>query len=365
MTFLRITLPPPVAQKDAMALRLAALLVFGCLFLSVAPAAAQSTALAVDENIRYEPQGVVVARLVAGTRVEVLDRQGPWSRVTFRGTVWEASLQRRDGGSFDHVVAAEEGENLREGPGGRVLGRLNTGTLLNERGREPGWIHVERTAWIWTASLADPETAAPQGAPATGAARAPVTPPTTARPATAAAGAANDWVRAGGRGSPLLASPDGDTLATARGGTELRVTGREGNWARVRVEGWVWLPTTEASGAEGAGSDVVLEGVSPADLTREPERYRGRLVRLELQFISLERAEAVRTDFLEGEPFLLLRSTDADRGFVYVAVPQDRMDAVEALEPLERVRILGRVRAGAAAFTGNPVLELVEFSRVR
>jgi hypothetical protein len=315
---------------------------------------AQEAVVRVDENVRFEPQGVIVARLVAGTPVRIEERQGLWSRVTFEGTVWEASLQRRDGGSFDLVVSAEEGENLRDGPGGAIIGRLNPATLLNEVSRTPGWIRVRRTAWMWHASL---ETRGDGAAPAT---------PTPARPPAAAppAGAARtDWLRAGAPGVAVLATPDGDTLATARGATELQVLGREGNWARVRVEGWVWVPATEAP-ATGDGG-VVLRDVSAADLTRDPERYRGRMVSLQLQFISIERAEAVRSDFLEGEPFLLARSVDAARTFVYVVIPRDQLTEMNRLQPLERIQVTARVRTGAAVLTGNPVLELVALERLR
>jgi hypothetical protein len=334
----------------------------------------QQATLSVDENIRFEPQGVIVARLVAGTPVQVLERQGAWSRITFRGTIWEASLQQRDGGSFDLIVAADEGENLRAAPGGRIIGRLNQGTLLNEAGREPGWIHVERTAWIWNASLTaagaggTEPAATPAASPAERTPAAPSqvsrTPPQSTPPPAAAA--EENWVRAGTRGSAVRTAPDGDTVAVARGGTELRVTGREGNWARVRIEGWVWLPSTEAAGTgDGASEGVILGDATVMELMREPERFRGRMVSLTLQYISLERAEAVRTDFLEGEPFLLLRSTEADRSFVYVAVPPEQLAAVSGLQALERLQIVGRVRTGAAALTGNPVLELVEFTRLR
>ncbi|MSR22729.1 MAG: hypothetical protein EXR92_04175 [Gemmatimonadetes bacterium] len=101
------------------------------------------------------------------------------------------------------------------------------------------------------------------------------------------------------------------------------------------------------------------------DLTSDFERLRGRLVEVELQFISLERAEQVRTDFYEGEPFLLARSLDEERSFVYVAVPPERLDGMGILTPLERIRVLGRVRSASAAFTGSPILDLVELERLR
>ncbi len=343
---------------------LAAVLPFAIPPVLAAQATSGQATLRVDENVRFEPQGIIVARLQAGTPVRIEGVEGPWSRVTFEGVVWERSLQRRDGGSFDLIVSEEEGENLRAEPAGRILGRLNQGTLLNEVSREGGWIRVRRTAWMWSASLSGGgEAPAPTPAPAPTRTpeRATPAPPPTAPPGDAG----QEWIRAGSRGAPLLLAPDGDTVATTRGGAELRVLGREGNWARVRMEGWVWLPGTETTAGTEGRPDVVLRDVGVGDLSREPERYRGRLVAFQLQFISLERAEAVRTDFLEGEPFLLARSTDPSRSFVYLAVTEENLAEVRRLQPLERIEVVGRVRAGAAALTGNPVLDLVEFRRVR
>jgi hypothetical protein len=110
---------------------------------------------------------------------------------------------------------------------------------------------------------------------------------------------------------------------------------------------------------------VVTPVVEVARLTADFATLRGRLVELTLQFISLERAEQVRTDFYEGEPFLLTRSLDGQRSFVYVAVPPERLSDLRALVPLETVRVVGRLRSGAAAFTGSPIVDLVEIERVR
>jgi glycosyltransferase involved in cell wall biosynthesis len=66
-----------------------------------------------------------------------------------------------------------------------------------------------------------------------------------------------------------------------------------------------------------------------------------------------------------GEPFLLARALDQERTFVYVAIPEGRLAEVQALAPLERIRIVGRARSGAAAFTGSPILDLMELARVR
>jgi hypothetical protein len=114
-----------------------------------------------------------------------------------------------------------------------------------------------------------------------------------------------------------------------------------------------------------AGEPAILTEVRASDLSREYDRFRGRIVQLDLQYISLERAEQVRTDFREGEPFLLTRSLGDDRTFVYVAVPPETLQQVGTLTPLESIRVLARVRAGAATFTGSPILDLIELERIR
>jgi hypothetical protein len=91
----------------------------------------------------------------------------------------------------------------------------------------------------------------------------------------------------------------------------------------------------------------------------------GRVVTWSVQFISVERAEAVRTDFFEGEPFLLTRFGGTEGPFVYVAVPPDRLVEVEGLVPLERIAITGRIRTGASVLTGTPIVDLLSLERSR
>jgi len=363
-----------------------ALLTIGLMALlgSGAALSAQTQPVRVEENFRAEPNGTVLGQLSPGTLVQVVGTEGNWSRITVEGFVWTPSLQSRSGGGFDLLVIEPGGENLREEPSGRIAGRLSNGTLLEEVERRTGWIRVRRTGWIWTASLdaapgggsaATPaipsvpsSTASGGGAPApTSSASTTATASTPASPSSAPPGGDGlGWIRGGAQGAPILAAPDGDTLGRIGGGTELRVLAREGNWARVQMEGWVWVPALEAPLA-GAPPEAgtVLEGVSPRELAADPERYRGRLVSIQVQFISIERAELVRTDFYEGEPFLLTRSQDGDRSFIYIAIPPDRVQELSALTPLEGISIVGRVRSGAAALTGSPILDLVDLRRTR
>jgi hypothetical protein len=333
-----------------------------------AEAGAQQARLRVAENVRLRPQGQVIARLEAGMPVRVVATEGSWSQISFQGVVWAASLAARGQGSFDLVVSASGGENLRDAPQGTIVGRIEEGTLLMERGRRPGWIEVERTAWIWGPSLEQgPAPTARSGAPAPAAPTTPATRP--AQPTQAArsaqpAGAAT-WGRARAPGVAILAAPAGDTLAIVPQGREVQILSEEGGWARVRLDGWVWIPGLQGA-SEGAGSrnatEVVRRDVTPRMLAEEPLRYRGRLIALRVQHISLERAEQIRTDFLEGEPFLLVRIPDAPRSFLYLAVPPEMMEEAARLRPLETLEVIGRVRTGAAALTGNPVLDLVRLT---
>jgi len=350
--------------------------------------AAQSATVRTEENLRAEPNGAVVGRLSPGTQVVAGETQGSWRQVTVEGFLWAQSLQVRTFGSFDLVVSAPDGENLRRSPSGDIVGRLSSGTLLEEVERIPGWIRVRRTAWIWGPSLTiaaapapaatpspaptAPPAASPAPAPSSMAGSAvPPSPPSgagtpTALDAASVGGAPQGWVRSGADGTRILVSPDGDALGRVEPGSDLRVMAREGNWARVQVEGWVWMPVLgPAAGGETLGDPTVLAGVRIRDLVTDFERYRGRLIEVDLQFISMERAEQVRTDFYEGEPFLLTRSVEQERSFVYVAIPAGRMAEVQSLAPLERIRIVGRVRSGAAAFTGSPILDLMEMTRLR
>jgi hypothetical protein len=340
---------------------IAAVFVAGAAVLPATSSAQGTARVRMDENFRREPNGVVLGRLSAGAPLLVLERSGNWLQADVEGWVWLSSLQRSEG-EFDLVVSVAGGENLRSGPRGSVVGRLEEGTLLEELGREPGWAQVRRRAWIWSASV---EAAA---APATSVA----TPPTAAGTSPAAgrevAGAApparrpEGFATVGPGGAPILTSPDGDTLAHARPTSDLQIVAREGNWARVRLEGWVWMPAGAAAGPAGSETPAALV---PEDLSREPATHVGRVVAWALQFISLERAEEIRTDFRQGEPFLLTRFGGPEGPFVYVAVPQERLTEVQGLVPLERISVTARVRTGASSFTGAPIVDLVSLERSR
>lgn len=302
---------------------------------------AQAGRLLVDENLRSEPNGVLLGQLSSGTLLQIDRVDGSWVEFVMEAWVWTRSLRVIDRSGFDLVVSSAGGENIRDTPSGSILGRLEDGTLLEEVERVPGWVRVRRTMWIWAKSLElDPPPGGLEMDSEDG--RLP----------------AERFRMVGGSGLAVLTAPDGDTLARVRPGGDVEVLARQGSWVRVRLEGWAWLPVS--MDAEGAQASEIAK-VTPRDVANDPETFRGRIVDWELQFVSLERAEKVRTDFYEGEPYLLTRTTEADATmFVYVAIPPERVSDVEHLTPLEPVRVIGRIRVGAASLTGSPIVDLLE-----
>jgi len=305
-------------------------------------ASAQTSArVRTEENVRKNPNGDLLARMEAGAVVAVAGHRDSWTEVDVEGWVWARSLQRTNRDGFNLVVSSEEGENLRDGPSGTIIGRLQQGLLLRELDRQPGWIRVRRRAWMWSASLTESRPAAPP----TGGASPPSRP--------------MGFAVAGPEGAAILSAPGGDTVGGTVPRAEVEIVAREGSWARVRLEGWTWLPPDSTPASSEAGT------LTPAELRRDPAGSSGRMVVWQLQFISLERAEKVRTDFFEGEPFLLTRYGGSDGPFVYVAVPTDRAQEFQGLVPLELLTVTGRVRTGSSSLTGTPIIDLVSVQRAR
>ena len=309
----------------------------------------QSATLTTEENFRAQQNGTLLGQLRAGMSLEVLELTDDWVQFDLDGWVWTQSLQAVNRGRFDLVVSVQGGENIRGGPGGEVLSHLEQGTLLEDVERVSGWARVRRRAWVWRRSVvlfgADPSGGSEVRSGFT---------------VSSSAVDGGEWALGGWANAPILSAPDGDTLAIAASSASLRVLAREGNWARVHLEGWIWLPEDVD---EGVGASIRTD-VTLASVAAAPDDYRGEILQWDLQFISLERAEEIRTDFYVAEPFLLTRMGDGGQGFVYVAIPPERLEEAQGLNPLERIRVLGRIRTGAARLTGSPILELFSLERI-
>ena len=280
---------------------------------------------------------------------------GSWSEVVLQGWIWTGSVVRTSRDGFDLSVSVAGGENFRDAPStqGAVQARLLQGFLLDRLGESGRWTQARRSGWVSTSALAtaaaddaEPAPADPSASRSAGPAGAP----------PEVGGTEKERLRVGGTPARLYLSPEGDTVGVVRPGADLAVLAREGAWVRVRLNGWL-----RAADLLPADSATQRSTLSAADLRLNPDEYRGLQVRWSVQFVSLERAEAVRTDFYEGEPFILARAPDPSDGFVYLAVPPELLSVAEELPPLEMIEILARVRTGRSAIMGAPVLDLLAF----
>jgi hypothetical protein len=334
--------PGPVRQP-------AFLLAF-CLL--AAPLAAQGEeSISAPAQLHREPQGTPLVTLPEGAPVDVGEGRGDWREVTVEGWIYTPSTAptRRDG--FDLVVAEAEGENLRETPNGPVVGRAREGTLLERVGQKGNWTRVRRAGWVPKKALPPPP-APGQGSAA--AAKRPAPPPAGTAPAAApvAASPAGERLQTG-RETGLGATPEGPVVGTLQGGTPARVVGRAGEWARVQVEGWVREADLEPA------QDGALAGVTAAEVRATPERYVGRTLDWRLQVIAVQTADELRAELPPGQPYLLTRGPLPEPGFVYVAIPPDRVEAFRALPPLQEVVLRVNIRAARTRYLATPVAELL------
>ncbi len=317
------------------------LLALGCL---AGPLSAQGEAsLTESADLHRDPSGTPLVTLPSGAPVEPGEGRGEWREVTVEGWIYTPSTAptRRDG--FDLVVSEDKGENLRQSPNGPVVGRARKGVLLERVGERGKWSRVRRAGWVPKEAVAA-EPGPSQGSAPPAAPRAP--PP----PANAASRSALGMQTA--RETGLVATPDGPSYGTLQAGTPARVVGRAEGWARVQVEGWV--REDDLSTPEGGA----LVGVTAAEVRSDPQRFVGQTLDWRLQVIAVQTADELRAELPPGQPYLLTRGPLPEPGFVYVALPADRVDAFRALPPLQEVVLRVTIRAARTRYLTTPVAEL-------
>lgn len=338
MTFVRSRRPQSTAARrpQPAARALFSLAVIGVFAWSLAtPARAQQAATVRrdGEPIFADPGGVALGRIAVGVAVAAQDRRDGDTQFQLDGWIFAASLQpdRRQG----HELSVSPGEeNLRTAPNGRVVARLVHGALLDEVERSGGWVHVRRSVWIAAGALAP---AAAAGA-ATG---------------DSSAGQGADPRRAVlRRRAQLFSAPDSAATGALEAGVPVRVTQRAGGWARIEAQGWVPDSELRPAGGQAAG------GVTAADLRASPEEWKGKVLRWTIQFIALQTADELRSDFALGQRYILARGPAPEYAFVYIIVPPDKVDEVSRLRPLDSVTVLAVVKSGRSAYLANPILEL-------
>jgi Bacterial SH3 domain len=139
-------------------------------------------------------------------------------------------------------------------------------------------------------------------------------------------------------------------------GSTVEVLARDRGWVRVRLEGWV-------RESDLIVADSSLRPLSAADIRSDPAGTQGKLVRWEVQAISLQTADALRTGLSPGEPYLLALGPGAEKTLVYLAVPPGLLPSARNLPAMANVVIVARVRNGKSEPAGVPVLDLQSLTR--
>jgi hypothetical protein len=280
------------------------------------------------------PEGPTLGTLATGAEVQTGKVQGDWIEVSLDGWMFSRSLRATSREGFDLIVSARSSENLRQMPGGPLLGRLTSGALLEKAETKGGWTRVRRTVWLPRRAL--------QGASAS---------------ISGGRDAAPDVGRDGVetlRSTALSTTAGGQPVATLAPGARGRVVGRGDGWVRVQVEGWV-----RDSDVKVAPSDVLV-GISQAQVRADPARYTGQTVEWRVQFIAIQKADELRPEIPAGRPYLLARGPLPESGFVYVIIPPSQISQFESTPALEELTIRAVVKTPTTRFLPNPVVELVE-----
>jgi len=305
-------------------------------------AVAQQFRVRQEENFRRD--STTTSTILGSVRPGTVLEGGPggrWIPVTLEGWIWSRSVGASPGPGFDLSVTLATGENLRDEPNGQILARLELGCLLEEVERRGNWVHVRRSGWMWAQSLE---------------ARGPATVPVVAPPGRVSAveetGPSLDRALLATE-TEIVSVPEGDVRGTLQPDTPTKILARSGDWVRVQVEGWV------REDALRPGSPGVLVGVSGAEVRSRPEEFVGKVLQWTLQYVALQVADEVRMDIPNGARYMLARGPRPETGFVYVVLNDDQAAAIERLQPLTDLVVVGRVRAGRSRYLGNPVLQLI------
>lgn len=315
------------------------------LAVAVAPLAAQARyRVAVDgEWFHQEAGSRRLARLARGALVgDAGEARGDWRKVTIEGWIFGRSVGTPALAGFDLAVTRDPEENLRvePSPSGALVARLLRGVQLLRVGTQGGWVQVRREGWVRRQALADvPAAESTPTAGDSGVARSDTG--VDARLARAA------------RRLGLHATAGGPETGSVAAETPVRVLSRGEEWTRVQVEAWV---RTEDLGAAPPG---VLVGVSAAELRAEPQRFEGRVLRWDVQYIASQTANELRPDIPNGSPYLLVKGPLPERGFVYVVVPDSLASVAGRLTPLAPLAVTVRVRRGSSRYLGHPVVDLL------
>lgn len=301
-------------------------------------------------DVRAAPDGNVVAEVRSGTTWDAGSSRDGFTLITLEGWVDNSRFVGR-ADSFPQSIGGSSTLRLRSQPSlqGRILAEWRGGAGLHVLETRGSWSRVRRAAWIRSTSLARAQ-ASESGAGDRAAAGS----------ASQAGAGAEAGTRAAAGGAlrasqpvMMLAAPTGATVGQLDSGAVVQPIERDRGWVRIRMEAWVAESLlTPADTAFGAT-------LTAADLRMDPAGTKGRVVRWDVQVMSLQEADALRPELRPDEPYLLAMGPGVENAILYIAVPPALMAEARQLESLAKVLITARVRSGRSEPTGAPVLDLI------
>ncbi len=288
-------------------------------------------------ELKWSSTGRLLGHLNRGAPLERLGGRGGWTRVGVHGWMWRPSLAQ----SGDQYRVTPGRENVRAGPNGKILGSLVRGVEVRRVGTQGRWFEIEMIGWLRDSAVREVAAAEP-------AEEKRVTAGEEAAPAgTTSSGTRHMTIGRLAESVEMRREPGGPEITTLPRGLDLAALESRGDWTRVRVEGWVPTDVVEA----------VSDGdATPVAVALAPDQFLGRRVTWSLEHIALQTADEWRTDFELGELYDLARSPGGDRQYVYIIVPPALVDDFEQLSPFQTIRVVGTIRAGRSALTGNPII---------
>lgn len=318
-------------QSSPAPVRLPAFLLALTLVANAAVGQEQATAIQAGPFQR-SPSGIQLGSILVGAPVVADSTAGNWRHIVLQGWIFTAStrVDRREG--FDLSVRVAPTENLRIEPNGTIIARLGEGALLHRVRTRGGWTLVRREGWV-------PSRLLPQDRTIPLAATTDYLADTTRVELSAA--------------TTFMEQPEGKAVGTLAQGATAQVLARSGEWARIRVEGWVHRDSLIPI-AGGA-----LVGVTASEVRANPERYVGRDVDWKLQFVAIQTADELRPEIPVGQRYLLTRGPAPESGFVYVVIDQAELGRFRSLQPLQDLTMRVRILAARTKYLPNPVVQLL------
>ncbi len=328
---------------------------------------AQAT-ISTPTAFRASPDGHTVAQLRGGATVQRATTRGAWTRVKLSGYLHRSVVGgKRD--TFAISAHAVGGALLRRLPSkkGAVVALLTDGTGVTQVSRHGEWFRVERTGWVVTIALAKSPASTvasrPRRATATDKRAAPKPHATDTTDAVAEGDVTPDSTPAAPPAAlavehraTLYLAPDAQAVGSIDSTTRVTPLARDRGWVRVQVEGWVREQDL------GPADSNVLTTISAADLRAQPDKYRGQMVRWQVQKIAIETADPLRKGMAPDEPYILARGPAQENSLLYLALPLSLVDQAKRIDPLAMFIVTARVRNGRSEPAGVPLLDVLSIA---